>query len=422
MLAYLPMAWIGQNIFSYAQALVTGYTVNCPESPETVMTDLREIGPTYYFAPPRVFEGMLTQVMIRMEDASALKRKLFHGFMGVARRVGGRILDRQPVGFGDRLAYGLGNLLIFGPLRNVLGLSRVRVAYTAGEAIGPDLFTFYRSIGINLKQLYGSTETSVFVCIQPDGQVKSDTVGPPVAGVELRIEPNGEVLIRSPGLLKEYYKNPQATAEVKDAQGWYHTGDAGYLDADGHLKIIDRANDVGKLADGTLFAPKYIENKLKFFPYIKEAVAFGNQREQVCVFINIDFEAVGNWAEKRGLPYAGYVDLASKPQVLELVAECVEKVNADLAADTTLANSQVHRFLVLHKELDPDDDELTRTRKVRRGFIQDKYAVLVEALYSDKTEQFIETQVKFEDGRTGVVSATLPIRTVRSFPRVAKAA
>ena len=262
----------------------------------------------------------------------------------------------------------------------------------------------------------------MFVCIQPDGQVKSDTVGPPVAGVELRIEPNGEVLIRSPGLLKEYYKNPQATAEVKDAQGWYHTGDAGYLDADGHLKIIDRANDVGKLADGTLFAPKYIENKLKFFPYIKEAVAFGNQREQVCVFINIDFEAVGNWAEKRGLPYAGYVDLASKPQVLELVAECVEKVNADLAADATLANSQVHRFLVLHKELDPDDDELTRTRKVRRGFIQDKYAVLVEALYSGKTEQFIETQVKFEDGRTGVVSATLPIRTARSFPRVAKAA
>ena len=421
-LAYLPMAWIGQNIFSYAQALVTGYTVNCPESPETVMTDLREIGPTYYFAPPRVFEGMLTQVMIRMEDASALKRKLFHAFMGVARRVGGRILDRQPVGFGDRLIYGLGNLLVFGPLRNVLGLSRVRVAYTAGEAIGPDLFTFYRSIGINLKQLYGSTETSVFVCIQPDGQVKPDTVGPPVPGVELRIEPNGEVLIRSPGLLKEYYKNPQATAEVKDAQGWYHTGDAGYMDADGHLKIIDRANDVGKLADGTLFAPKYIENKLKFFPYIKEAVAFGNQREQVCVFINIDFEAVGNWAEKRGLPYAGYVDLASKPQVLELVAECVEKVNADLAADATLANSQVHRFLVLHKELDPDDDELTRTRKVRRRFIQDKYAVLVEALYSDKTEQFIETQVKFEDGRTGVVSATLPIRTVRSFPRVAKAA
>jgi long-chain acyl-CoA synthetase len=421
-LAYLPMAWIGQNIFSYAQALVTGYTVNCPESPETVMTDLREIGPTYYFAPPRVFEGMLTQVMIRMEDASALKRKLFHAFMGVARRVGGRILDRQPVGFGDRLAYWLGDLLIYGPLRNVLGLSRVRVAYTAGEAIGPDLFTFYRSIGINLKQLYGSTETSVFVCIQPDGQVKPDTVGPPVPGVELRIEPNGEVLIRSPGLLKEYYKNPQATAEVKDAQGWYHTGDAGYMDADGHLKIIDRANDVGKLADGTLFAPKYIENKLKFFPYIKEAVAFGNQREQVCVFINIDFEAVGNWAEKRGLPYAGYVDLASKPEVLNLVAECVEKVNADLAADATLANSQIHRFLVLHKELDPDDDELTRTRKVRRRFIQDKYAVLVDALYAGKTEQFIETQVKFEDGRTGVVSATLPIRTARIFPPVAKAA
>jgi len=421
-LAYLPMAWIGQNIFSYAQALVTGYTVNCPESPETVMTDLREIGPTYYFAPPRVFEGMLTQVMIRMEDASALKRRLFHAFMELARRVGGRILDRQPVGIVDRLVYGLGNLMVYGPLRNVLGLSRVRVAYTAGEAIGPDLFTFYRSIGVNLKQLYGSTETAVFVCIQPDGQVKADTVGPPVPGVELRIEPSGEILIRSPGLLKEYYKNPQATAEVKDAQGWYHTGDAGYMDSDGHLRIIDRASDVGKLADGTLFAPKYIENKLKFFPYIKEAVAFGNQRDQACVFVNIDFEAVGNWAERRNLPYAGYVDLASKPQVLDLVAECVEKVNADLAADATLANSQIHRFLVLHKELDPDDDELTRTRKVRRRFIQDKYGVLVDALYTGKSEQFIETQVKFEDGRTGVVSATLPIRTARTFPSVAKAA
>ncbi len=421
-LAYLPMAWIGQNIFSYAQALVTGYTVNCPESPSTVTTDLREVGPTYYFAPPRVFEGLLTQVMIRMEDAGRLKRALFHYFMGVAKRVGGKILDKQPVGLVDRILYALGEVLVYGPLRNVLGMSRIKVAYTAGEAIGPDLFTFYRSIGINLKQLYGSTETAVFVCVQPNGQVKPDTVGPPVPGVELKVKDNGEILLKSPGLLKEYYKNPEATREVLDADGWYHTGDAGYLDADGHLKIIDRAHDVGRLADGTLFAPKYIENKLKFFQYVKEAVAFGHERAQVTAFINIDFEAVGNWAERRGLPYAGYIDLAGKPEVYDLVAECVEKVNADLAADPKLANSQIHRFLILHKELDPDDDELTRTRKVRRRFIQDKYAVLVDALYAGKREQFIETQVKFEDGRTGTISATLKIRDAKVFTPVAKAA
>jgi long-chain acyl-CoA synthetase len=421
-LAYLPMAWIGQNIFSYAQALVTGYTVNCPESPATVTNDMREIGPTYYFAPPRVFEGLLTQVMIRMDDAGWIKRTMFKYFMDVARRVGGRILDRKPVSLLDRVLYFIGDLLVYGPLRNMLGMSRVKVAYTAGEAIGPDLFSFYRSIGINLKQLYGSTETSVFVCVQPNGQVKPDTVGPPVAGVQLKIRDNGEILIKSPGLLKEYYKNPQATAEVLDADGWYHTGDAGYIDADGHLRIIDRANDVGRLADGTLFAPKYIENKLKFFPYIKEAVAFGHGRSEVTAFINIDYEAVGNWAEKRGLPYAGYIDLAGKREVYDLIAECVEKVNADLAADEKLANSQIHRFLILHKELDPDDDELTRTRKVRRRFIGDKYAVLVEALYAGKKEQYVETQVKFEDGRTGKIAATLAIRDAKVFRPLARAA
>jgi long-chain acyl-CoA synthetase len=421
-LAYMPLAWIGQNIFSYAQALVTGYTVNCPESPATVATDMREIGPTYYFAPPRVFEGMLTQVMIRMEDASRAKQALFRHFMDLARRVGGPLLDGRPVRLVDRLHYAAGDLAIYGPLRNSLGLSRVRVAYTAGEAIGPDLFTFYRSIGVNLKQLYGSTETAVFVCVQPNGQVRADTVGPPVPGVSIRVLDSGEIVVKSPGLLKEYYKNPQATAEVKDAEGWYHTGDAGWLDADGHLRIIDRAADVGKLADGTLFAPKYIENKLKFFPYIKEAVAFGAGHSEVCVFVNIDYEAVGNWAERRGLPYAGYIDLAGKAQVYDLVAECVDKVNADLAGDERLAGSQIHRFLVLHKELDPDDDELTRTRKVRRRFIGEKYALLVEALYAGRSEQHIETQVKFEDGRVGSIAATLPIRQARVLPAVRSAA
>jgi long-chain acyl-CoA synthetase len=425
-LAYLPPAWIGQNIFSYAQWLDCGYVVNCPESASTVTIDMKEIGPTYYFAPPRVFEGLLTTVMIRMEDAGRAKKWLFHHFMNVARRVGPALMDAKRIGWLDRLHYALGNLCIYGPLRNTLGLSRVRVAYTAGEAIGPDLFTFYRSIGINLKQLYGSTETAVFVCLQPDHEVKADTVGVPIEGVEIKLTHNGEILVKSPGLLKEYYKNPAATAEVLTAEGWYHTGDAGFLDAGGHLKIIDRAKDVGRLVgganDGAMFAPKYVENKLKFFPYIKEAVAFGDKRERVCAFINIDFNAVGNWAERHNLPYAGYSDLAQKPEVYSLIRECVEKANADLAADEKLCGSQVCRFLILHKELDADDGELTRSNKVRRGFIGERYQVLVDAMYKGKTTQYIETQVKFEDGRTGVVSADLAICDAKVFPAVRRAA
>ena len=422
-LAYLPPAWIGQNIFSYAQPFVTGYCICCPESAETVMTDMREIGPSYYFAPPRVLEALLTQVSIRMEDAGSLKRAMYRAFMNVARRVGGAILDGKKVGPGDRLLYALGDVLVYGPLRNVLGMSRVRVAYTAGEAIGPDLFKFYRSIGINLKQLYGSTETSVFVCVQPNGQVKADTVGPAVRGVELKFTPQRELLIRSPGLFKEYYKNPQATAEAKDKDGWFHTGDAGYFDPDGQVKIIDRVKDVGRLTDGTLFAPKYLENKLKFFPYIKETVAFGDGRDRVCAFINCDMEAVGNWAQKRNMPYAGYVDLASRDEVYDLVGECVEKVNADLARDPELAGSQIHRFLILHKELDADDGELTRTRKVRRGYIAERYAPLVAALYGGDTSVHVEAQVKYEDGRTGSISADLKIRDAKTFaPDAAKRA
>jgi long-chain acyl-CoA synthetase len=421
-LAYLPPAWIGQNIFSYAQWLACGYVVNCPESAATVTIDMKEIGPTYYFAPPRIFEGLLTSVMIRMEDAGAAKRWMFRKFMDVARRVGPDRMDGKPQGFADRLLWGLGNLFVYAPLRNSLGLSRVRVAYTAGEAIGPDLFTFYRSIGINLKQLYGSTETAVFVCLQPDNEARADTVGVPIDGVELKLADSGEILVRSAGLLKGYYKNPQATAEVLDADGWYHTGDAGFIDASGHLKIIDRAKDVGRMADGAMFAPKYIENKLKFFPYIKEAVAFGDRRDRVCAFINIDYTAVGNWAEKRNLPYAGYTDLAAKPEVVGLIRECVEKVNADLAADERLAGSQIRRFLVLHKELDADDGELTRTNKVRRGHIGEKYQVLVDAMYGGLDHQYIETQVKFEDGRTGMVAADLPIAEAKTFDAMRRAA
>src|SRR5712692_7442428 len=416
-LSYLPMAWVGDHIFSYAQCYVTGFCVNCPESSDTVMTDLREIGPTYYFAPPRVFENMLTQVMIRIEDASLIKRKMFHYFMEVARRVGARILDRAPgVAALDRLLYAIGNLFVYAPLKNVLGLSRVRVGYTAGEAIGPELFAFYRSLGINLKQLYGQTEASVFVAMQPNGQVKPDTVGPAAPGVEIRIAEDGEILYRSPGVFHSYFKNQEATAQTKTPDGWVHTGDAGFFDVDGHLKIVDRAKDVGRLADGTLFAPKYIENKLKFHPYIKEAVAYGDQRDRVCAFINIDIEAVGDWAERRHLAYSGYTDLASQPQVYALIRDCIVQVNQDLVHDEKLANSQIHRFLILHKALDPDDGELTRTRKVRRGFIAEKYNVLIEALYSDKESCVIETEVKFEDGRTGRISANLRIMEAQTFP------
>lgn len=409
-LAYLPMAWVGDNLFSYTQGQIAGFCMSCPESSDTVPTDMREIGPTYFFAPPRVYENLLTQVSIRMQDAGWLKRWLYAKFMDVARRVGTKLLDRQPVSLLDRLLYATGDVFIYAPLRNVLGLSRIRVAYTAGEAIGPDLFRFYRSLGVNLKQLYGSTETSVFVCIQPDGQVKPDTVGTRAKDVEIRISDRGEVLVRSPGVFHSYFKNPEATREAKTAEGWFQTGDAGYFDDDGHLKIIDRAQDVGQLADGTLFAPKYLENKLKFFPWIKEAVAFGDGRPYATAFLNIDFQAVGNWAERRGIAYSGYTDLSSREEVHALALGCVEAVNRDLSRDAKLSGSQIRRFLLLHKELDADDGELTRTRKVRRRFIAERYAALVDALYSDCSSLSVEAKVKFEDGRMGTIRADVKIR------------
>ncbi len=414
-LAYLPMAWVGDHIFSYAQSYAVGFCVSCPESADTVLNDLRELGPTYFFAPPRIFENILTTVTIRMEDAGGLKRAMFRHFMGVARRVGTDILDGRPVPLLDRIRYALGELLVYGPLKNELGFSRVRVGYTAGEAIGPDIFSFYRALGVNLKQLYGSTEASVFITIQPDGEIKPDTVGRPARGVEIRLADNREVLFRSPGVFKEYFKNPEATASTKTADGWVHTGDAGFFDEDGQLRIIDRAKDVGTLTDGTLFAPKYIENKLKFFPNIKEAVAFGDGRGMCTAMINIDLEAVGSWAERNGVPYSSYQELAGLPQVHDLIAENVAQVNRDLAAEPALAGSQIHRFLVLHKELDADDGELTRTRKVRRGFVAERYDVLIEALYSGADHCHVSTEVTFEDGRKGAISADLKIRDAQVF-------
>ncbi|WP_380058619.1 AMP-binding protein [Falsihalocynthiibacter sp. SS001] len=422
-LAYLPMAWVGDFIFSIGQAFWTGFCVNCPESPETMMTDLREIGPTYYFAPPRIFETQLTNVMIRMEDAGKFKQWLFHTCMALAKRVGPSILDGKEVSALDKFKYGLGNFLIYGPLKNTLGFSRVRVGYTAGEAIGPEIFEFYRSLGINLKQLYGQTEASVFITQQPDGEVRNDTVGVPSPGVEIRIADSGEVFYRSPGVFVEYLNNPESTADTKDAEGWVATGDAGFIETkSGHLRIIDRAKDVGKMASGAMFAPKFVENKLKFYPNILEAVVFGAGREMCTAFINIDLTAVGNWAERNNIAYASYQELAGHPQVLETIRAHVTEVNRSVAEDEMLSGCQIHRFLVLHKELDADDGEMTRTRKVRRRIVEEKFNDLITALYDGSDEIFTRTEVTYEDGRKGAISATLKILDVDVQPTSAKVA
>jgi len=421
-LAYLPMAWVGDNIFSIAQAYIGGFCVNCPESTETVLSDLRELGPTYFFAPPRIWENLLTQVTIRMEDAAWFKRKLFRFFIDHAQRCGGDILARRKVSIQDRLIYAIGDVLIYGPLKNTLGFSRIRIAYTAGEAIGAEIFEFYRSLGMNVKQLYGMTEASVFICMQPDGEVDPETVGVPAPEVEVKIDEAGEVLYRGPGTFSSYFKNPEATAETKRDDGWVASGDAGYFGPDGHLRIIDRAKDVGRLADGTLFAPKYLENKLKFYPNIKEVVAFGHEREFVAVMINIDFEALASWAERHDIAYTGYQDLSASAAVQGLIASHIDEVNRSLASNAELAGSQICRFLILHKELDADDGELTRTRKVRRTVIADRYGELVAALYSDRDRVEVDALVTFEDGREGHIIASLGISDLTPHPALDHAA
>jgi len=422
-LAYLPMAWVGDFIFSIGQSYWTGFCVSCPESEETMQVDLREIGPSYFFAPPRFFESVLTAIMIRMEDASKNKQRMFNYFMDLAKRVGPDLLDGKPVGAMDRLKYAVGKYFVYGPLKNRMGMTRVRVGYTAGEAIGPEIFEFYRSLGINLKQLYGQTEASVFITLQPDGEVRADTVGVPGPGVELKIDDDGEVHYRSPGVFVEYFNNPESTASTKDKEGWVATGDAGFIEeGSGHLRIIDRAKDVGKMKDGSLFAPKYVENKLKFYPNILEAVVFGAGTEKCTAFINIDMTAVGNWAERNNLAYGSYQELAGHARVLAAIKEHVEEVNKSVAEDPMLSGCQIHRFLVLHKELDADDGEMTRTRKVRRRIVDEKYADLIKALTDGTDEIFTETEVTYEDGRKGSISATIQIQDAAVVARRAKAA
>ena len=378
-IAYLPLAWVGDHMFSYAQSYVAGFCVNCPEAGETVVEDRREIGTTYAFAPPRVYENLLTLTMVRMEDAGALKRAMFHYFIGIARKWGEKILNKEPVPLAARLLYGLGDVLVYGPLKNRFGLSRIRVGYTAGEAIGPEIFRFYRALGINLKQLYGQTEASVYITAQPDGEIYADTVGKPNIGVDVKIADSGEVLFKSPGVFLGYYKDPEKTAETKTPDGWVHTGDAGFFDPKtGHLKIIDRAKDVGRLKDGTLFAPKYIENKLKFYPNIKEAVALGDGRDFVTVMLNIDLVAVGNWAERNNVVYGSYQELAGHPRVYEMIGEACRR-GEPVAGRGRRDGGRADQAL-------PDPAQGARRRrrradahqKVRRGFIAERYGALVD--------------------------------------------
>ena len=406
-LCYLPMAWVGDSIYSTVLSLLVGFACNCPESPETVQRDLRELGPTIVLAPPRIWENMLTAVQVRAADATPLKRWVFERFRAAAERAETLRADAKPVPLGLRLARAAGEVLVYRPVRDQLGLARARWAYTGGAPLGPDTFRFFRAFGINLKQVYGSTEVSALVSIQPDHEANPVTVGRPCPGIEVKIADRGEVLIRSAGVFKGYFKAEQATREVIDPEGWFHTGDAGFLDPRGHLVIIDRAKDVGTLADGTPFAPQFIENKLKFSPSIREAVAVGHERPFVAAMIAIDPGTVGSWAERRGLPYTSYMDLSQKAEVRVLIREEIAKCNATLPEST-----RIRRFLLLTKDLDPDDAEITRTRKLRRGYIAEKYAAFIEGFYAEQDEVEVATTVTYEDGRQAVIQSRVRLESV----------
>jgi long-chain acyl-CoA synthetase len=408
-LAYLPAAWVGDTYWSLAAALRIGFAVNCPERPETVLENLKEIGPQVLVAPPRIWENLVSVVQVKMADASWLKRRLYRWLMPVGEEAARRRMEKQPLSSRLRLLDALGEFFVFAPLRDHLGFRRTRYAYTGGAPLGPEVFLFFRAIGINLKQVYGQTEVLVS-CVQRDGDIKLGTVGKPFPNTEVRLTEAGELITRSPGVFLGYYKNPEATAETI-REGWLYSGDAAMLDQDGHLIVIDRAKDVTALADGTKFAPQYIENKLKFSPYIKEAVAVGQDRPYVATMINIDMENVGKWAERRQIAYTTYADLAQKPEVYDLIGEEVERVNRDLPATT-----RISKYVLLHKELDPDDEEITRTRKVRRGFVAKKYVDIIEALFAAARSVPVTTIITYQDGRQATLHTELAIRTVGQIP------
>jgi long-chain acyl-CoA synthetase len=416
-LCYLPMAWVGDSLYSTTVSLLVGFTCNCPENVETVQRDLRELGPSTFLAPPRIWENLLTAIQLRAADASPLKRRLFEFFRNLAERAELRRHDGKPLPLVTRLGLALGEVFVYAPLRDQLGMRRTRWAYTGGAPLGADAYRFFRSFGINLKQIYGATELAGLASLQPDGEADPNTVGRVCPGMEVRIAENGEVLIRSAGLFAGYYKQPDATKEARTDDGWYRTGDAGFLDPRGHLAIIDRAKDVGALADGTPFAPQYLENKLKFSPFIREAVAFGDGKPYVAALVAIDLATVGKWAERRGLAYTSFQDLSTRPEVRALLAEEIRTCNATLQP-----TGRIRRFLLVNKEFDADDNEVTRTRKIRRRFVAEKYAAAIAALYGEAEDVELTTEITYEDGRTGRLKVRLKIADVPDGPDVAKVA
>lgn len=416
-LAYLPMAWVGDVMLSLAAALAAGVTVSTPESPETVQRDLRELGPHALLAPPRIWESLLTQLQVKSDDATWLKRRIFQAFRRIAERRELLVTDGKPVPLTTRVGYALGNVMAYGPVRDQLGLRHARWCYTGGAPLGPDTFRFFRSFGVNLKQIYGATEASALVAFQRDDHADPNTVGSPVPGVELRIDNNGELLIKGPGVFVGYYKQDEATHETRTPDGWLRTGDAGIIDPQGQLAIIDRAKDVGKLDCGTPFAPQFIENKLKFSPFIREAVAFGHGHGFVATMIAIDIGTAGAWAERRGLAYTSFMDLSRKPEIAELIVQEVTKINASLPDAL-----QVRRILLLNKELEADDAEMTRTRKVRRRFVAEKYANVIDAFYGNADRANVSMEITFEDGRKSTLDATIAIQDVAPVPAAARKA
>jgi long-chain acyl-CoA synthetase len=406
-LAYLPMAWAGDSVYTLFASLVVGFCANCPESPETVQRDLRELGPSTLLAPPRIWENMLTAVQVRAADATPLKRRTFDYFRSAAERAEILRTEGKPVPVGLRIAPALGEFFVYRPVRDQLGLRQTKWVLTGGAPLGPDTFRFFRSIGVNLKQVYGSTETTGLVSLQPDREANPTTAGRPVPGVEIKIGDRGEVLVKGCAVFKGYFRNDEATREVLEPDGWFHTGDAGFIDPQGHLVIIDRAKDVGALAGGAPFAPQFIENKLKFSPYIREAVAFGHDKPFVAAMVAIDPNTVGNWAERRGIAYTSYMDLSQKPEVRELVREEIRRANGTLPEDT-----RIRRFLLLTKDLEADDAEITRTRKVRRRYVADKYASAIDALYGGASEAELSTSITYEDGRQAMIQSRVRIEDV----------
>ncbi len=402
--SFLPLPWIGEQMMSLACGLQAGFTVNFPEEPETVQENIREIGPQTMFSPPRIWENLVSQVQVRIEDTTWFKRKAYDWAIPIGYRMADMRFNKQTPRFGLKLQYALANLIMFLPIKDHLGLRHIKQAYTGGAALGPDVFRFFHALGVNLKQIYGQTEVSGIAVLHKNGDIKFQTVGVPIPETEVKIAENGEILVKSPAVFQGYYKNPEET-EKSLVDGWLHTGDAGYFDEDGHLIVIDRAKDVMTLPDGTKFSPQFIENKLKFSPYIKEAVVFGGaDLPFITAMVNIDMGNVGKWAEKNQLAYTTYTDLAQKPEVYALVRKHVEQANADLPV-----SARIRRFLLLHKELDADDAELTRTRKVRRRFVAERYKDIIAALYGENDHLDVETTITYQDGRTAVIKTRLKI-------------